>query len=182
MASAGATLAQDIRPQDTARLDRFSKSAGDAILEAMAHGDPTDVSALTTALSGEPQVAFDASLAGEWTCRTMKLGGTKRLVIYSAFKCRITLDATGADFEKLTGSQRTNGRISLREGQAIYVGVGHTSDQSPPAYVDLPEDFQSNGSIQTDVAVFERVSPIRARLMFPAPAVESDFDILELTR
>ena len=67
--------AQDIRPQEQARLDRFERLAGTALLEAMAQGAADDVDALSIALSGTPQVAFDPSLQGEWRCRTMKLGG-----------------------------------------------------------------------------------------------------------
>jgi hypothetical protein len=171
-----------LRPQDTARLDGFASAAGGAILQAIAGGHPPDVAALTQALSGTPQIAFDETLNGDWTCRTMKLGGGIPLVVYSPFKCRIGLQNDGFTFEKLTGSQRTKGKVTFRDGRAVYVGVGFTAGQTPPDYGDLPEGFTSDGTMQTDVAIFERTSPTRARLMFPSPAVESDFDILELTR
>jgi Domain of unknown function (DUF4893) len=173
---------EELRPADQARLDGYDAAAGDALLRALAEGAPEDVAALTTALSGAPAVAFDPSLAGDWKCRTLKLGGPAGLIAYSPFDCRITLRLDGFDFEKLSGSQRTKGRIIMRNGRAIYVGVGFAAGETPPDYADLPEDFRSDGRIQADVAVVERVSPNRARLLFPAPAVESDFDILELTR
>jgi hypothetical protein len=179
---AGTSVAQDIRPQEQARLDRFEKLAGSALLEAMATGTPSDVTALNTALSGTPQVAFDPSLQGEWHCRTLKLGGLTQLVVYTNFKCRMTLDNTGITFEKLSGSQRTSGRIEMRGGRAVYLGVGYVSSEQPQFYTDLAPDFEGTGSITPDVAVFERISQTRARLMFPAPVNESDFDILELTR
>lgn len=176
------TAETTLRPEDTLRLERFSQTAGTALLDAFSKGAPDDIAALTTALSGTPQVAFDPSLNGEWTCRTMKLGGLGALTIYTDFKCRFTIQQDGFEFEKLSGSQRTKGKITYREGRAVYVGMGHVADASPLAYADLPDDFVSDGRIQTNVAVFERISATRARLMFPAPAVESDFDILELTR
>ncbi len=179
---APAQAQSDLRAEDATRLQGFTQAAGDALLQALASGAPDDVAALSKALSGAPQIAFDASLAGDWKCRTMKLGGLSALVVYTNFACRFTASDTGFTFEKLTGSQRTRGTITLREGRAIYVGVGFVAGQNPPAYADLPADFQSEGTIQTDIAVFERISPTRARLMFPSPAVESDFDILELTR
>ncbi|WP_299412188.1 DUF4893 domain-containing protein [uncultured Sulfitobacter sp.] len=179
---AGVAAAQDIRVQEQSRLDRFERLAGTALLEAFAQGSAGDVAALTTALSGTPQVAFDPSLQGEWRCRTMKLGGTPALVVYSNFKCRMTLDNTGVTFEKLSGSQRTSGRIEMRDGRAVYLGVGYVASETPRAYSDLAADFEGTGTITPDVAVFERVSDTRARLMFPAPVNESDFDILELTR
>jgi hypothetical protein len=174
--------AQDIRVQEQARLDRFERTAGTAILEAMAQGTANDVDALSIALSGTPQVAFDASLQGEWRCRTIKLGGSPALVVYSNFKCRMTLDNTGVTFEKLSGSQRTTGRIEMRNGRAVYLGVGYVSSETPQNYTDLASDFEGTATITPDVAVFERVSQKRARLMFPAPVNESDFDILELTK
>ena len=181
LAAAGAS-AQAIRPQERARLDRYERTAGTALMEALAAGDAADIAALTTALSGTPQVAFDPSLNGEWNCRTMKLGGLTRLTVYTNFKCRMTLDITGIRFEKLTGSQRTSGRIEMRDGRAVYLGVGYVSSEAPQSYSELAPDFEGSGTITPDVAVFERVSDTRARLLFPAPVNESDFDILELTR
>ena len=175
-------IAQDIRPQEQARLDRFERTAGTALMEAMAAGDATDIAALTTALSGTPQVAFDPALNGEWNCRTMKLGGLGQLIVYTNFKCRMTLDITGITFEKLTGSQRTSGRIEMRDGRAVYLGVGYVASEAAQSYSDLAPDFEGSSSVTPDVAVFERVSDTRARLLFPAPINESDFDILELTR
>ncbi|MBD3663953.1 DUF4893 domain-containing protein [Sulfitobacter aestuariivivens] len=171
-----------LRPDDAARLDGFTTSAGNALLQALSGGDSQDIAALTKALSGAPQIAFDETLSGDWRCRTMKLGGISPLVVYTPFGCRITATDTGFGFEKLTGSQRTKGTIFLRNGRAIYAGVGYVAGETVPDYADLPADFTSDGRIQSDVAVFERISPTRARLMFPSPAVESDFDILELTR
>ena len=172
----------ELRPEDTARLNNFTTSAGDALLQALSGGAPNDVASLTQALSGTPQIAFDETLDGTWKCRTMKLGGISPLVVYSPFDCRFDIKNDGFAFEKLTGSQRTKGKVTLRDGRAVYFGVGFVAGQTPPGYADLPADFTSNGTIQTDVAILERISPTRARLMFPSPAVESDFDILELTR
>jgi hypothetical protein len=177
-----ATAQDTLRPQETLRLDRFEEVAGEALLRAFQTGAPSDLTALTSALSGAPLVAFDEGLGGDWDCRTMKLGGISGLVVYSPFKCRLTFQGNGYLFEKLSGSQRTSGFLSLRDGRAVYVGVGYVTGGTPPAYADLAADFEGDGEIQPDIAVFERVSNQRARLMFPAPVVESDFDILELTR
>ncbi len=179
---AGNALAEGIRPQEQAKLDRFEQLAGHALLEALANGKPSDVAVLNKALSGTPQVAFGPSLQGDWQCRTMKLGGRAQLVVYARFKCRMTLDNTGVTFEKLSGSQRTSGRIEMRGGRAVYLGVGFASTATPDHYANLAPDFEGTKTITPDVAIFERISEKRARLMFPAPVNESDFDILELTR
>ena len=172
----------DMRPDDMARLARFDAAAGDALLQALSGGAPEDVTQLVGALSGAPIVAFDETMQGEWNCRTLKLGKTLPLVVYRNFSCHFTLHLDGFRFEKRTGSQRTKGMIRMLDGRAIYLGVGFVAGQNPPDYPDLPADFRSDGSVQSQVAVFERVSATHARMMFPSPAVESDFDILELTR
>ncbi|WP_254796774.1 DUF4893 domain-containing protein [Sulfitobacter albidus] len=128
---AGAAAAQEIRPQEQARLDRFERVAGTSLLQAMGGGAAGDVDALTAALAGTPQVAFDPGLDGDWRCRTMKLGGIAPLTVYSDFDCRITVLIDGLAFEKLTGSQRTKGKITLRDGRAVYLGVGYVSSESP---------------------------------------------------
>ncbi|UWR24104.1 DUF4893 domain-containing protein [Sulfitobacter sp. S190] len=179
---AGAAAAYDIRPQEQVRLERFDETVGAALLEAFQTGAQEDVAALTQALSGTPDIAFAPSLQGDWNCRTMKLGGPAKLVVYTNFKCRITLDIAGARFEKLSGSQRTSGRIDIIDGRPVYLGVGYVASETPQDYAELPPDFRGNGTIQPDVAVFERVSDTRARLMFPAPVNESLLDVLELTR
>ena len=182
LAGTSAFAQTELRVEDAARLARFHQVAGDALLRAFATGSAADTAALSRALSGTPQVAFDESLGGDWKCRTLKLGGVAGLAAYAPFDCRFTFQGDSYLFEKLSGSQRTKGTVSFREGRAVYVGVGHVAGQTPPLYSDLPPDFRSDGNTQSDVALFERISPTRARLLFPAPATESDFDILELTR
>ena len=121
-----------LRPADSARLDNFDAAFGDAMMQGLAGGEAGDVAALTRALSGQPQVAFSADLQGEWSCRTIKLGGISPLVAYSPFKCRFTASDRGFTFEKLTGSQLTRGEITLRAGRAIYAGVGYVRGETPP--------------------------------------------------
>lgn len=183
-ALADAPKVADMRPNDIAKLEQFDATAGAALLTAFANGTPDDRTALATALSGTPLVAFDPALVGDWSCRTIKLGGLSELIVYTPFKCRISVTETGYVFEKLTGSQRTMGALGLRDGRAVYLGVGYVAiaDTPPPDYTALPEDFRGDGSVAPQVGVFERVSNTRARILFPQPAVESDLDILELTR
>lgn len=171
-----------LRPEDETRLERYEKTAGSALLLALSAGAENDVATLVKALSGAPLVALDQTLQGEWNCRTLRLGGATPLTVYKAFKCRFTLQQDGFLFEKRSGSQRTTGKITYRNGRAIYVGMGHTANTIPPTYAELPMDFMSTDEIRTHIAIFERTSPTRARLLFPAPSSVSDLEILELTR
>ena len=102
-------------------------------------------------------------LAGEWACHTFKLGGIAPLTVYAQFKSAFEPDGTAFTFEKLTGSPRTMGRVTMQDRTMIYIGVGYVADEPPMAYAD------------------SRRSQIR-RILFPAPINESDFDLLYLTR
>jgi hypothetical protein len=82
----------------------------------------------------------------------------------------------------MTGSQRTVGRVAIKDGQMIYLGVGHVADVTPTAYADLPDGDWGDGEQQPQVALVEQSDGDRARMLFPAPVVESVFDLLYLTR
>ena len=179
---AGPASAQDMRAQETARLDRFDAVVGQAVLAAMAGGSRGDVDLLQDALSGQPVPAFETTLPGDWICRTLKLGGNLSLVVYAPFTCRIDVDGTGFTLEKLTGSQLTRGTITLRDDRMIYLGVGYAAGADAPAYDGLPVADAGDGTFQPEVGVVQQTGPDTVRIMFPAPVVESDFDILYLTR
>ncbi|NKX44533.1 DUF4893 domain-containing protein [Roseicyclus persicicus] len=172
-----------IAPGDAARLAAYDTHFGAAMAEAMAGGAPADIAALTTALAGDP--IPPAGLEGDWTCRVMKLGGILPLTVYSPFRCRITRTADGGLFlEKLTGSQLTSGRIVETEDGLVYLGVGYIAGAEPITYEQYHSGAipPSAGQVTSDVGYVEMVSPNRARVLFPAPMLESRFDILELTR
>ena len=174
--------AQEMRPQEAARLAEFDLHFGRALRPALAGGARGDVDLLQEALAGEPLPPLSTALSGDWRCRMLKLGGDLPLVAYAPFDCRITQDGDGYLFEKLTGSQRMTGRIALRDGRMIYLGTGFVADATPTAYADLAPDFAGDGTIAPQVALVEQPSPDRARLLLPAPVVESAFDVLYLTR
>ncbi|WP_295045979.1 DUF4893 domain-containing protein, partial [uncultured Paracoccus sp.] len=149
---------------------------------AFAGGDATDVAVLAEALQGRalpPDQAMPL-LPGEWTCRTIKVGGLLPLTVYPSFRCRIGADGS---FDKLTGSQRTRGMIHPDGDKLIYLGVGFIAGDRPPPYADLP-GFDPAASPQRtpQVAVVQMIDRNRGRVMFPAPHLESRFDILTLSR
>jgi len=180
---ANPVVAQDaIRPQEQLRLDAYHDTAGRAFLQAISGGSRGDVDWLQDAMEGQPLAPLGTTLSGDWACRTMKLGGDPALVVYAPFKCRFTPDGTSFVFEKLTGSQRTSGRVTLQHRTMIYLGVGYVADGEQVAYADLPPENFGTGTVQPQVAVVEQTSPTTARLLFPAPVNESLFDVLYLTR
>ena len=179
---ASTAIAQDMRPSEAARLAAFEASAGAAILGALAQGARGDVDLLQEALSGAPLSPIQTTLVGDWSCRTLKLGGDAPLVSHAAFNCRITPDGPRFTLEKTTGSQRTSGTIQLLDGRMIYLGVGTLNDAPPRRYADLHPAFIGTKTVQPQVGIVEQSGPNNVRIMFPAPIIESDFDVLWLTR
>ena len=165
-----------LEPADQERLEMFDTARADAIAEARAGGSPEEVAELDDILAGEPMQIVPADVTGEWSCRTIKLGGTLPIVIYQEFRCRVFEDGVGLQLEKLTGSQRPYGvfydTAELRLGFAGAVAWG--DDEGRHRYGEDPERDQ--------VGYLVQVAPDRMRLELPLPRVESHFDILELTR
>ena len=178
-----ALAAPELRAADLDRLERYEGAAGDGLLNALSTGTDADLETLTRALSGKP---LPPAPSGDWNCRTIKLGGPSRLVVYTDFTCRIrAVGPTEWTFEKLTGSQRSKGHIAFHEGRAVYRGVGFVGSDAPAVdYAELPTGQAAVEPNQTipQVAIFEQTSDTSARLTFPYPLIESTFDILYLTR
>lgn len=171
-----------MRVQEQVRFEGFHDSAGRAILQAMSDGARGDVDWLQEALSGEPVLALETTLSGEWECRTLKLGGAVPLVVYAPFRCVFAPDGSAFTFEKVSGSQRMIGRVTLQDRKMIYLGVGYVADAEPMDYADLPMGDFGDGTYQPQVGVVEQTGPNTARILFPAPLNESLFDVLYLTR
>ena len=74
------------------------------------------------------------------------------------------------------------GTIARHDGQMIYLGVGYVADVEPLDYGDLPEGSFGDGERQPQIGIVEQPGPDTIRILFPDPIVESDFDILYLTR
>ena len=117
----------------------------------------------------------DFDLAGDWQCRTIKVGGLSPLVVYGWFKCRVSDDGSGWMLEKLSGSQRTKGRFyDDGEKRLIYLGSFFVDGDPAKPYGSGPESDQ--------VGYAFRTGPAGWRIEFPAPYYESKLDILEFKR
>lgn len=172
-----------LRADDHRRLTDADRSYGEALRQAMADAAPGDLEKLLSALRGAPMGAAEARAAmpGDWSCQMMKVGGGLPLTIYQPFACRA--DDQGG-FHKLSGSQRTKGKLFDRDGRLIYVGTGYTWDREPVPYGDLPEVVDGSSDVQMlpEVGVVELTGPDRGRIIFPAPYLESVMNVLVLRR
>ena len=171
------------RAADVERLNASDALLGRTLAGALAEGPDADVAVLVEAMDG---AAGPLAPAGDWNCRTLKLGGFLPLTAYGNFRCRIIeLEPGRWRLEKLTGSQRTEGVIYAVEGVAEYYGVGYVDGGPAVQYEGLPPDDQTPvepGQTHAQVGFFQQMGPDRARILLPDPILESDYDILYLTR
>ncbi|OQM77660.1 DUF4893 domain-containing protein [Pseudaminobacter manganicus] len=173
-ALADGVVQKRMTPADKTRLENYEQTREAALKEAEA-GDPAAIRTLDTVLSKPPVAFSDQDLTGNWRCRTIKIGGDTKLIVYDWFKCRVTDDGSGWQLTKSTGSQRTEGRLyDDGEKRAIYLGSFHVADEPIKPYGSGPKTDQ--------VGYAFRSGPDKWRIEFPAPYYESKLDILELTR
>ncbi|MBS1303193.1 DUF4893 domain-containing protein [Loktanella sp. SALINAS62] len=172
-----------LRPADQVRLDALTTSAGTALLAALARGSRGDIDLLQEVMEGTPLAPIETTLSGDWSCRTIKLGGATALTVYAPFDCVITpSDDGGFDIEKTTGTQQMIGQISLRPEGMVLTATGYVADAEPVSYAELPDDYVTDGTVWPMVGVVAQTAPDRARILMPLPALESSFDVLSLTR
>ncbi len=76
------------------------------------------------------------------------------------------------------------GTIGTMDGAPVYLGTGYIAGDTPPPYADLPTTTDPAATPQRvpEVGIVEVVSPTRARILMPLPMLESDLNILLLTR
>ncbi len=176
-----------IRPDDVRRLEALDLSYGTALRQALTGGDYDTVQAVISALRGTPRAAQEvtlASLAGDWQCNMTKIGGISPGVAYPPFRCEIRQDGDQLTFEKLTGSQLTRGTLHHDGGRIVYLGTEYIRGSTPPAYADLPVEAPKNSGEQffPDAGILEVVSDKQARIILPQPHLESEMNVLTLTR
>ena len=173
---ADGALASLLTPADRTRLDGLGATRGEALAAARAGGDAADIAVLDAALTAE-SLPFDERFdpTGDWRCRVIKTGGTLPLVVYGWFRCRISDDGAGWMLQKVSGSQRTQGRFYTQDdAHLVYVGVGFVAGESPGKY--------GKDAARDQVAIATRRAEKRLVLEVPRPAVESLLDVMVLER
>ena len=164
---------------DRGRMEMFEQVRATALEEALTKGEAADRREAEKMLEGAPMPLTAATVKRRWRCRTIKLGAQSDLlplVVYADFQCRIVEGADGLRFEKVTGSQRTAGRLipwgTHRFGYAGSAWYG---------YEKGPKVYGADGE-RDEVGVLFQVGRDRLRLELPSPRLESKFDVIELRR
>lgn len=171
-----------ITPPDRSRLDRLAESIrkGDAAAAA-SNPAPADTKVLRAILDLPNRPVAVDQLAGNWRCRTIKVG--EILVVYSWFKCRIAATDDGLRLEKISGSQRLSGGL-YADGptRLVLLGAGTVNDEPPVPYSALAGDGRPADPDADTVGVLTQPAPDRLRIVFLFPRYESIYDVMELRR
>lgn len=166
---------------DIARLSRIEEAWSQALGQARRGGHRPELADLGVLVEPGAGLARSRPEAGEYYCRTVKLGspeaGGATFAAYRWFRCRVEL-APGGEMilHKTTGSQRPWGRLYPDSPRRqVYVGaVSWGADGGPAVYGRDPARDQ--------IGAFERLGAGHYRLVIPWSRQESVLDLIELRR
>jgi hypothetical protein len=164
---------------DQQRLARLEEARARGMSEAQSG---PDMAAIDRALGAPSHGASAGEFSGKWRCRQLKLGGATPSIVYKWFTCRISHRDGHLYFQKVTGTQKTQGWLYPDGGTFVYLGASSARGEPPHAYSG---NGASLGASQTPDDQIGRLSMIgagHARLEMPYPLQESTFDVIELRR
>ena len=173
----------DVNAYDRDRLFRLEESR-DRGLRAAERGAPRrDLAIIHGALDQPGRPITARELTGTWQCRTMKLGGLTPDIIYSWFRCRVRETRSGLFFEKLSGTERLSGYVEPYEnGRFVLMAARTVKNEKPKPYSGANSGIGALTTSSDAVGVISSLGRGRARIEFPFPNLESDFDVIELRR
>ncbi|QIL01928.1 DUF4893 domain-containing protein [Sphingomonas sinipercae] len=165
---------------DQSRIQRLGLAWQDALIQVKAR-HARDVAAegiLLKPIAAEPR---PQPTPGSYNCRLIKLGrAAKKGPLFEKFKpffCYVLADDQGTlTIVKQTGSQRPSGQLWDDDGgkRMIFLGSLAIDDEKEPlAYGEDPT--------RDTAGVFERIAPMRWRLVIPYPRSGAKLEVFELT-
>ncbi|WHU00995.1 MULTISPECIES: DUF4893 domain-containing protein [unclassified Sphingomonas] len=162
---------------DADRIRQWRRAWDDALAPAKA-ANPAAIAADPQLF--DPDVALGTAMppAGDYRCRTVKLGSQQPLTpyyaAYPAGQCRITVQGPEIHFVRLDGQQRPDGLLYPNtDARSMFIGVMVLGDETAPLRygVDRKRDM---------IGYVERIGEKRWRLVLPYPGFESKLDVIEL--
>lgn len=179
---ASAGWREQATPADLKRFDKIDEARAQALNEVGRAVSAHDLSIIDSVVHAPVVPAKGAALAGDWRCRTIKLGGMTSHVIYGWFRCRIAEKDGVLTLDKLTGSQRMQGTLYPQGDAFVYLGASSVKGEVPPRYSGNGASAGAASTPDDQIGLFTALADGRARLELPYPMQESTFDVLELKR
>lgn len=167
---------------DLSRMERFADARARGLEEVQRAG-AGDLAIIRTVLEPQGRAVSPDELMGRWRCRIMKLGGITPAIVYDWFECRVR-EANGMPyFEKLSGTQRVSGYLYPHDSGGVVLLGAMTVGKEPQRLYSGAEPAAGAEATHTDqIGLLTAIGPGHARIEFPWPVLESDFDVIELRR
>jgi Domain of unknown function (DUF4893) len=174
---------EDVNRFDQDRLSRIDESRERGLRAAEQGGSRADLTAIHRVLDPEGRPITARDLMGTWRCRQMKLGGLAPEIVYDWFRCRVRETPSGLFFEKVTGTERISGYLEAYEnGRYLLLGELTVKNEREKPYSGGNKGVGAITTSADAVGVISSTARGRARIEFPFPNIESDFDLIELRR
>ncbi len=165
---------------DADRLRRLGSAWEQGVREARAGRFSAALREEAELLVPNAALARPAPTPGSYNCRLIRLGKTdRRAPAFERFKpffCYVEVEADLLTIVKQTGSERPAGRLWEDDvaTRLMFLGsVALGNEEQPKAYgEDQARDM---------AGVFERVGPMRFRLVVPWPRSNAKLEVIELT-
>lgn len=164
---------------DKARLLRWRTALVAAVADAKRAGADEMIAREGVLLSPDAGLERPAIPAGNYACRTIKLGSkgayTAAFSVKPATRCAISEQGGTTRLTTAEGNQRPRGRIYPgNEWRQIFLGTLSLGDETRG--MDYGRD-----ATRDMAGLLERIGERRWRLILPEPSFESSIDIIELT-
>lgn len=159
---------------DRARLENLEASRDKGLAAAGVHDLSEEGNTIAALFAEGLEPPDPATLPGAYRCRTIKLGGISPRVIYSWFRCEISVAEGGFTLTKVTGSQNFTGLLAPVEDGYVFRGAGNYGDEPPRAYGEEAERDLAGCLTQV------YGDPRHLVLDLPEPRLESFHDVIEL--
>lgn len=168
---------------DKSRLERADEALALGNEEAAAADGVSydDRLALKSVMDAKAVPVDDSHLLGWRGCRMIKVGGRfAGLAVYPFFDCRITVVDGFLFFEKRSGSQRMSGRLYQNDALSRILLAAPTYNDAPQRPYMSEADENTDPQIQNAVGLLNQLEDGRLRILFPWPALEASYTVLEL--
>lgn len=157
---------------DVIRISQIPDTFASVIEEAKRAGFAKHIAAEGRILAPAATVARPTPTPGSYMCRGMDIGArtkrTKAFTAYKPFFCHIGVSGDDLALTKQTGNQRPTGYLFDNEDNHRLVFLGSMvsgNEKNTPAYRENPS--------KDLVGVFERVGPMKFRLILLTPESSS---------
>ena len=180
---ASAQWQKQVTPYDENRLLHLEESRAEGLRQAERGGAKKDLDAIHQVLDPQGRPISAHELMGTWRCRQMKLGGLAPSIVYDWFTCRVRETRSGLYFEKVSGTERISGYVEAFDGgRLLLMGALTVKTERPKPFSGGNFGVGAPTTSSDAVGIISATGPGRARIEFPYPTIESDFDVMELRR